>query len=321
MKILSVACATLLFCVMTIGASNASESSQTRLPTEVISSTITQVSELLTENYVYPQVAAQMRDFLNQQLLAGNYKNSHSLRELISLIESDLQKVSSDGHINLMLAEDSTDRTSNVLPKTKSRKLITAEIISTSSDGRNIGYLKINSFSGHPETKDLLISAMKSIANSDSLIIDLRENGGGDPNLVALLSSYFVEDGTPLWNIIDRNGNPTLEVISPANQEKFMGQLCILTSYKTYSAAEAFAYTLKHLDRAYIVGEATGGGAHLIDTKRVNDAIDMRVPVVRAYNPITKSNWEGRGVIPALTVKALHAKSAAIAYLHGETTQ
>ena len=88
-----------------------------------------------------------------------------------------------------------------------------------------------------------------------------------------------------------------------------------LLAIKTYSAAEAFAYTLKHLGRACVVGEATGGGAHLVEMQRVNDEVDIRVPVLRAYNPITKSNWEGKGVIPTISVEASKAKSVAISHL------
>ena len=118
-----------------------------------------------------------------------------------------------------------------------------------------------------------------------------------------------------LWSIIDRDSNSVLDVQSSNSIYRYAGHVCILTSRKTYSAAEAFSYTLKHLDRACIVGENTGGGAHLVDMMRVNDEIDIRMPVVRAYNPITKSNWEGIGVAPTLKTRATNADKAAIKYL------
>ena len=159
---------------------------------------------------------------------------------------------------------------------------------------------------------------MESVSSSDALIIDLRENEGGDPNKVALLSSYFTEDNTRLWSIVDRNGEQVIEVRSKKNQNKFKGDLYILTSHKTYSAAEAFAYTLKHAERAIIVGENTGGGAHLVDMIRVNDDIDMRVPVVRAYNHITESNWERFGVVPDVIVSANDAKAKAVKLINNQ---
>jgi hypothetical protein len=48
--------------------------------------------------------------------------------------------------------------------------------------------------------------------------------------------------------------------------------------------------------------------------KRVNDEIDIRIPIARAYNSITKSNWEGVGVIPTIEVEASQAKLVAIEY-------
>ena len=78
--------------------------------------------------------------------------------------------------------------------------------------------------------------------------------------------------------------------------------LYILTSNNTFSAAEEFAYNLKNMKRATIIGEATGGGAH--DNKFVilNDNFMMSLPFARAINPITKTNWEGVGVEPDVKV-------------------
>lgn len=315
MKILPLIFALSIASFGTFNFAQASESLQDALPTNVIITTVNQVAEVLNENYVYPEIATQMQEHLNQQVSAGEYDNSHSLRELITSIESDLRKVSGDGHIDLLLAEDSVDRTSPVLSITKSQEKIHAEIFSENGNDMKIGYLQINTFSGNLQTEDQLVQAMKRVADTDSLIIDLRKNGGGDPKLVALLSSYFLEADTLLWSILDRNGDQILEVRSQGNTNRFTGDLCILISYETYSAAEAFAYTLKHLGRACIVGAASGGGAHLIDMMRVNDVIDFRIPVVRAYNYITKSNWEGVGVIPTIKVEASEAKTAAIEYL------
>lgn len=318
MKIISLIFALSIFSFLATNLAWASESSQNILPTQVITATVNQVTNVLTETYVYPEVAKEIETFLKTQLSAGRY-NSHSQRELIAKLQTDLRSTSKDGHLELLLAEDSVDRTSVVVRRTKSQNKIHTEVISGARNGEKIGYLQINTFSGDPETEGHLINAMESVSSTDSLIIDLRENGGGSPNFVALLSSYFVENDTQLWSVIDRNGNQALEVRSQDNQNKFDGDLCILTSKKTYSAAEAFAYTLKHLSRASIVGEETGGGAHLVDMIRVNDEIDMRVPVLRAYNHITESNWEGVGVIPTLKVKASDAKIAAVNLLNGNT--
>jgi len=157
MKTLSLILVLVFFSLVADNVVYASQSSQKRLSSNVITSTVNQVSQVLIENYVYPEVATKMQASLNQKMLAGRYKSSRTQRELIAMIESDLQDVSKDGHIDLLLAEDSIDRTSNVVPKTKSQKEIRTEIISNNVDGTKIGYLQINTFSGDPETKGLSI--------------------------------------------------------------------------------------------------------------------------------------------------------------------
>ena len=87
----------------------------------------------------------------------------------------------------------------------------------------------------------------------------------------------------------------------------------MLTSSYTGSAAEEFTYNLKHLKRATIVGQTTGGAAHPVTERVINDRFRMLVPYARAENPITKTNWEGVGVIPHIKVSASNALDAACA--------
>ena len=77
----------------------------------------------------------------------------------------------------------------------------------------------------------------------------------------------------------------------------------VLTSGRTFSAAEEFTYNLKNLERATIVGETTGGGAHPVDRHVFADLqISMSLPFGRAVNPITGTNWEGTGIDPHIAV-------------------
>jgi len=78
----------------------------------------------------------------------------------------------------------------------------------------------------------------------------------------------------------------------------------VLTSKRTFSGAEEFTYNLKNLKRATIIGETTGGGAHPGGVFRINEHFGMFVPTGRAISPITKTNWEGTGVTPDISVPA-----------------
>lgn len=72
----------------------------------------------------------------------------------------------------------------------------------------------------------------------------------------------------------------------------------ILTSSRTYSSAEGFAYTLQNLQNAIVIGDTTRGGAHLTRSFSLGDGFVAFIPYLRTENAKTKTNWEGIGVIP-----------------------
>ena len=78
----------------------------------------------------------------------------------------------------------------------------------------------------------------------------------------------------------------------------------VLTSARTFSGGEEFAYNLKHLQRATLVGETTAGAAHLIDKRRLDELFVIRVPTGRPINPITGTSWEVVGVEPDVRTHA-----------------
>ncbi|OGD18592.1 MAG: hypothetical protein A2Y69_05870, partial [Candidatus Aminicenantes bacterium RBG_13_59_9] len=169
----------------------------------------------------------------------------------------------------------------------------------------NIGYLDLGGFSGFREAAETGIAAMNFLANADAVIVDLRRNGGGSPEMIQLLSSYFLKERTHL-NSFENRGEDTLEQYwsfhHVPGKPMFDTDLYILTNRSTFSAAEEFTYDMKNLKRATIVGETTGGGAHPGGTKVVNDSFTVWVPTGRAVNPITKTNWEGTGIAPDVAV-------------------
>lgn len=162
---------------------------------------------------------------------------------------------------------------------------------------------------------DVLAAAMTVVAQGDALIIDLRENGGG-AETADLLTGYLVDGGSPLTGRYDRPSDTTRHVSSPAwvPGRRFGDSkpLYILTSGKTFSAAEAFAYNLQALGRAVIVGEVTGGGAHPFEYRRIHDHFAVDLPEGRSINPITGTNWEGIGVKPDVAVPADQALTTAL---------
>lgn len=179
----------------------------------------------------------------------------------------------------------------------------------------NIGYLKFNAFADPTICGPTVVAAMNFLAHVDAIIFDLRENGGGDPKMVAMISSYLFDKPTHLNDLYNRKEDSTTQYWTLpyvpgarlADKPAF-----VLTSKSTFSGAEEFTYNLKNLKRAAIVGETTGGGAHPVSGQRIDDHFMIGVPFARAVNPITKTNWEGTGVEPEVKVEASQALDAAV---------
>jgi len=170
----------------------------------------------------------------------------------------------------------------------------------------NIGYIKLDGFYDPEAGAEIAAAAMTFISNAESLIFDLRQNGGGDPGMVALISSYlFGYEPVHLNDLYWRKEDKLEEFWTkpnPAGKKFGNKDVYVLTSSYTFSGAEEFCYNLKNLKRATIVGETTHGGAHPGSRIRLNEHFYVFVPRGRAINPITKTNWEGTGVVPDIQV-------------------
>ena len=178
----------------------------------------------------------------------------------------------------------------------------------------NVGYLKFDMFADPDICGPTAVSAMNFLGNVDAIIFDLRENGGGDPKMIALVSTYLFSKPTHLNDLWERKTDSTQQYWTlPYVPGKRLDDkpAFVLTSKDTFSGAEEFSYNLKNLKRATIIGETTGGGAHPVSGHRIDDHFMIGVPFARAINPISKTNWEGTGVEPDVKVAAADALTTA----------
>jgi C-terminal processing protease CtpA/Prc len=179
----------------------------------------------------------------------------------------------------------------------------------------NVGYLKFNMFADVDQCAATASAAMTFLAGTRALIIDMRDNGGGSPGMVAFVSSYLFDRRTHLNDLWTRRTGKTEEFWTrdTVPGRRFGGEkpIYVLTSARTFSGAEEFTNNLKTLKRATIVGETTGGGAHPVAGHRIDEHFMIGVPFARAINPITHTNWEGVGVKPDVMVPANDAMATA----------
>ena len=268
----------------------------------------------LNDAYVFPEVAKKMETDLRARLSAKEYDAITSGRAFAEKLTADVQSISKDKHLRVRFS-------AQPIPIRKERGEPTAEEKERNSwfnrrvnfgferverMNGNIGYIDLRGFNDHESGAETVAAAMKFLANTDALIFDLRQNGGGSPFMVALISSYlFGDKPVHLNSLYWRKGDKTDEFWTKPELAKVRFQdkdVYVLTSNRTFSAGEEFTYNLKNLKRATIIGETTGGGAHPGGFERLGDHFGAFIPTGRAISPITKTNWEGTGVEPDVKV-------------------
>lgn len=272
---------------------------------------IEKIGGLLEEKYVFPDRAGKYAEEFKTKNSSGSYDTLKDATEFAEKITQDLQDITGDKHIRLRRIESSDigEKTESALHHPVRLFLLrnkenTGFFKLEWIDGK-IGYLDIRRFYSPSESKDLLIGAMRFLANANAIIIDLRKNQGGSSDILPYLFRYFLDYPAQLTSNYFREGDFLQESwISKDVEGKLLTTvpLFLLTSQKTFSAAEWFAYDMKVRKRATIVGEPTGGGAHSVDLFRIDDQFEIYIPTSRAINPVTRENWEGTGVIPDVSV-------------------
>jgi hypothetical protein len=278
---------------------------------EVIDSLLKQ----LNEHYVFPDKAREMEKGIRAHQEKKEYDGITSAKTFAETLTMHLQAISHDKHLRVISSHGPLSRPRKPSPEEDLKMRI---MMSKSNFGfekverleGNIGYLDLRGFMDADAGGETAAAAMTFLANTDALIIDLRHNGGGSPGMVALLCSYLF-DGRPrhlnslAWR---KSGSEEIQqwwTLPYVPGRRYLNkEVYVLTSKRTFSAAEEFTYNLQTQKRATIVGETTGGGAHPGGPYPINDHFAAWIPSGRAINPITQTNWEGAGVKPDLEVSA-----------------
>jgi retinol-binding protein 3 len=281
--------------------------------TEVVEAVLTG----LERTYVFPEVAAEMGRAVRDRLRRGEYDDAPGEQAFAELLTAHLQAVSNDKHLRVRYQAEPPSAPAGGAESPAAARARREAVSRSSNYGferverlpGNVGYLELRGFdnpqSGSAEAT--VAAAMTFLSNTDALIVDLRRNGGGSPDMVALISSYlFGPEPVHLNSLYYRPDDRTDDFWT---RREVAGTrygpdrpVYVLTSSRTFSAAEEFTYNLRNLQRATVVGETTGGGAHPGGDQRINDHFRVFIPTGRAISPITGTNWEGTGVEPHVKV-------------------
>ncbi len=282
--------------------------------------TLGQLAESLREVYVCADKAEAMATHVEGRQQAGAFGTTRSPEQLAAALTQELRGIAGDKHLRVFVMPPEAKRSDEDMAEARRRYEERAwrenygfrrvQIL----DG-NVGYLELKKFADPAVAGDTAAAAMALLANSEALIIDLRQNQGGSPFMVQLLASYLLEDAPQ--HLVDqevRMLDATRQIHSlswvPGKRLPDV-PVYLLTSGQTFSAAEGFTYMLGSMERATVVGERTAGGAHPVKVVELGNGLAAAIPFARAVNPITGTNWEGTGVAPDVEVPAAQAFDAA----------
>jgi len=271
----------------------------------------------MERRYVFPERARAASKAIRKRMSAHDYDKITSAADFAETLTAHLQAVVHDVHLRVHYRNEPIPAAEEdgPLPESEQRRMQQRARYTNYGFERverlpgNVGYLDLQQFSGDPAGQATAVAAMTMLSNADAMIIDLRRNGGGSPMMIATLITYFVpDDDRLLFNTFyQREGDKTEEywtspyVPGPRYLRK---PLLVLTSNRTASAAEEFAYDVQSHKLGTVVGAVTRGGANPGRLFRLNDHFAAFIATGRAINPVTKTNWEGVGVKPDSLVKA-----------------
>jgi C-terminal processing protease CtpA/Prc len=272
---------------------------------------IDEVCHRLKRHYIFPEVADRIAAFLRARLDGGAYDGLDD-ESFAPVVTADLQSVNGDKHVRLRFhlepVPDGEEEAFDPETYRAEAELNAFGIARAERLPGNVGHLDTRHLYEAASAGPAIAAAMSLLAGTDALIIDVRRNGGGDPDSVALLCTYLFDEERHLNDIYFREGDRTKQfwtlpyVPGPRYGER--KPVWVLTGPNTFSGAEDLSYSLQQLHRAKTVGEATKGGAHPRGQYKIDTHLDVTVSYARSINPYSKGNWEGDGVRPDIPVPA-----------------
>ena len=199
----------------------------------------------------------------------------------------------------------------------KRAKVSTNPIIAKKMEN-NIGYLEVSSFDeGTAEDFKNKYEELKA-QGINSLIIDLRNNGGGLVEEALKMADYIVPKGKELLITTDKNGK---EEIKKATADPIIDQkIILLVNENTASASEILAGALKDNEKATIIGTKTYGKGVIQQILTLKSGAGIKVTIEEYYTP-NRNKINKVGIEPDETVKLPETVTNPLLVKEDEDTQ
>ena len=273
----------------------------------------------MNREYVYPDKAVLMSNNLKSELKKGSYNKAKNNFDLGILLSNDMQQVFKDSHLSIrfdpQLATQletpwqtmtEAERQQQYQMDVKGAQEGNFAFKRTERLSGNIGYVRWDGFVPLvDEAKSTIDAAFKFVSNCRAIIIDMRYNSGGSPDMVLQIQNYFFNQKVSMNEIISRSNDTLKRLTDPSKTDfKLNMPVYILTSRRSFSGAEDFTFGMQYNKRATVVGDTTGGGAHPTGSYSMGQGFVAFIPNSRA--PIEK-DWEGKGILPNVAVPSEQA--------------
>jgi hypothetical protein len=286
-----------------------------KLSTKEVKALIDSLTRVLNKQYIYPDKAELMVSDLKKNYKSGVYYNIKDRTDLGMQLHKDVQLAFHDGHLSVAYDPQlAADLAASIPDTANNRREYEKNLLEARENNfaykraeilpGNIGYVRWDGFYEFvDEALPTVNGAFRFVGNCKALIIDMRNNGGGSPDMVLQTQSYFFNERTHMNDIIGRNNDTVRRWADPSKTDfKLNMPVYILTSHGTFSAAEDFTYGLQCAKRATVVGDTTGGGAHPTRPFALGLGFVAFIPTHRSVNTATNTDWEGTGVRPDVAV-------------------
>jgi len=296
--------------LFSLAAVYAQSPAPTALDSAARSAVVHAAAKQLRDGYVLPELGEQTARAIEAALAAGSYDALNEPAAFAERVTADLNTVAHDKHLRIFppggLAPPPT-----ATPPRSEAGVIRADLLAG-----NIGYIEVVSFPPLGVFRAPLDRAMARLVGTKALVIDVRRHGGGMPDALDYLVSYFLPQGAApvaighaVWRNRGTNTFRTQDFWSSPTPFSYAGKpIYVLTSSQTVSGGEALAYDMRALRLCKIVGETTAGAAHPGDVVPLEAGFAMFLPVGRGRD----GDWEGVGVKPDITVPAADALKVAL---------
>ena len=163
----------------------------------------------------------------------------------------------------------------------------------------NVGYLRLASFYPWDMARSKIRNALALLADTEGLVLDLRQNGGGDAQTAGQLVRAFLGDEVVAVQRIESRSGGRPDPLPARDVPAYRGRVVVLIDRRSASASEFVAYTLQAADRAVVVGSRSAGAATMLgDPVPLPHAFQLFIPDAQPVSADTGGNWGRSGVIP-----------------------